>query len=124
MSSSAAQTDQAAGQECGGLMGADALLDLVAAVTSSELILPSISDLTAADSLHVRLCALLAQHENVAVNAGAAERLSTACLQILVAAALAARARGIGFVIRAPSSVFRAAVADLGLSTVLPMEIL
>jgi anti-anti-sigma regulatory factor len=82
--------------------------------------LPPVLDLACAEDLHQKLQEACAQDGPVTLNGAAVERVSTACLQLLVAAAISARARGLAFALHAPSPVLRAAVEDLGLAPFLP----
>jgi anti-anti-sigma regulatory factor len=56
------------------------------------------------------------QNQNMSLDGSGVERVSTACLQVLVAACRAVRARGKMFRIDAPSPLLRAALTDLGLA--------
>jgi chemotaxis protein CheX len=77
-------------------------------------LLPQILDLTQAKSLRDSLAAQLAGHA-VVLDAGAVERMSTPCAQVLLAAARAAGSADASFRIINASAVFRTALADLGL---------
>lgn len=59
------------------------------------------------------------QGRPLCVDAGAVDALSTADVQILLAAAMAARARALEFRVVAPSTPFVAAFDDLGLREIL-----
>jgi chemotaxis protein CheX len=76
--------------------------------------LPQILDLTQAQSLQQSLMALLAGGA-VVLDASAVERMSTPCMQVLLAAGRVAEAANSPFQIVNASDVFLAAVADLGL---------
>jgi anti-anti-sigma regulatory factor len=76
--------------------------------------LPQILDLTEAKPLRERLAAL-AGDPSPAVDAGAVQRLSTPCAQVLLATGRAVASAGASFRIVNASAVFRAALADLGL---------
>ena len=65
------------------------------------------------------LRATLAEHGALLLDGSAVEYVSTACAQILVAAALAARAGGHAFTLAAPSIVLQHALHDLGLGAML-----
>ena len=78
-------------------------------------------DLTAAEPLRA------AAQEGLGLGAAAfdgsaVERVSTPCLQVLAATALAARERGIGFRLVNPSVVLAEAIEDLGLSAAMRGE--
>jgi anti-anti-sigma regulatory factor len=78
--------------------------------------LPQVLDLTAARSLRDDMTALL-QSGTIVLDAGAVERLSTPCAQVLLAAGLAAEAANSRFWIVNASDCFQTAVADLGLQS-------
>ena len=86
---------------------------------SPKLILPQTLDLTRADALHSAVQAALAQDGDVCLDGSDVAHISTACLQVLVATAAAARGQGRGFVLDAPSDVLRGAARDLGLADIL-----
>ncbi len=77
-------------------------------------ILPEALDLLLASSLRDDMMQLL-QGDVLVLDAGAVERMSTPCAQVLLAAGRAADAAGARFQIINPSDVFRTALADLGL---------
>lgn len=83
-------------------------------LSPSPSILPSVLDLTGAQSLRDTLVALLG-NGSVLLDASAVERMSTPCAQVLLAAARAADLAGSSFQLVSASDVFRAALADLGL---------
>lgn len=78
--------------------------------------LPATLDLTAARDLRERLTAMLSGN-GVVLDMSAVERLSTPCIQVLLAAGRGAEAAKVSFQIVDASDAFRAAVADLGLET-------
>jgi anti-anti-sigma regulatory factor len=78
--------------------------------------LPEMLDLAQAESLHNSMLNL-SQQRDVLLDASAVERMSTPCLQILLAAGRSAQAVQKSFKIINASDVFRAAIADLGLQT-------
>jgi len=89
--------------------------DADAAHAASEVFgLPDVLDLTQAQGLRDGLAALMADGSLV-LDAGAVERMSTPCIQVLLAAARTADAAHIRFSITNPSPAFRTALADLGL---------
>lgn len=77
---------------------------------------PATLDLTAARDLRERLTTMLAG-SGVALDMSAVERMSTPCMQVLLAAGRSADAAKVSFQIVDASDAFRAAVADLGLET-------
>ncbi len=87
------------------------------------LALPPMLDLTRADALHGELRDRIAQDAAVRIDASAVELASTACMQLLVAAAVAARARGRTFEILAPSRMLSDAARDLGLAACLGLAV-
>ncbi|WP_431204584.1 STAS domain-containing protein [Bradyrhizobium betae] len=78
--------------------------------------LPSQLDLTAARQLQDDIRSRLASGA-VVLDAGAVDRLSTPCVQILLAAGLAAASADVSFRIANASEVFTTAVVELGLET-------
>ena len=76
--------------------------------------LPQTLDLTAAQSLQQSLLTSLGGGA-VILDASAVERMSTPCVQVLLAAGRAADLAGSPLQIIEASDVFRAALADLGL---------
>jgi anti-anti-sigma regulatory factor len=73
-------------------------------------------DLTQASALRDQMILLL-QKGAVVLDARAVERMSTPCLQVLLAAGFAAAAANTSFQIVNASDSFKAAVADLGLQS-------
>ncbi|WP_439598646.1 STAS domain-containing protein [Falsiroseomonas sp.] len=89
---------------------------------SPSLVLPASLDLTQAEPLCQALRERL-QDSALCLEGSAVERVSTPCLQLLAAAHASARARGIPFRLHGASAVLVAAIADLGLSTAIPLEV-
>ncbi len=84
------------------------------------LILPSISDLTYAADLKGHLQAAVAMGEGLEVDAGEVQRISTPCVQVLVAGARAfAEAGGPGLHFSRVSTAFSDTVTGLALCKVL-----
>jgi anti-anti-sigma regulatory factor len=81
--------------------------------------LPPVLDSGGAEGLRRGLQESLARSGGVAVQGGDVERVSTACLQVLVAAARTARSRGQTFRLEAASSCLHTALEELGLSAVI-----
>jgi chemotaxis protein CheX len=86
------------------------------------LLLPPVLDLTRAESLHGDLQAWMARDAAVRVDGRAVERVSTACLQVMAAAAVTAHAHGRSFKMLTPSETLLNALRDLGLSNLLMPE--
>ncbi len=62
---------------------------------------------------------LLVQEKPLCLDGSQVQRVSTACLQVLVAACQSARAHQVPYVLDAPSTALSAAMQDLGLSPVM-----
>ena len=77
--------------------------------------LPASIGLAELDALHVALTSRIASDVAVIVDASDVDRASTPCIQLLVAAAAAARASGLAFEIANVPAKFHGAIADLGL---------
>lgn len=83
-------------------------------VTSpDELALPVILDITLAQELRGHLLERLGAGA-VIMDASAVDRVSTPCIQVLLAAGRSAAESGTPFRIAGPSEAFAAALADLG----------
>jgi chemotaxis protein CheX len=78
--------------------------------------LPATLDLTAARDVRERLVAMLSG-SGVVLDMSSVDRMSTPCMQVLLAAGRSADAAKVPFQIVDASDAFRAAVADLGLET-------
>lgn len=87
-----------------------------AATGDGRFSVPATLDLTAARDLRERLIAMLSGNA-VVLDMSAVERMSTPCMQVLLAAGRSADAAKVSFQIVDASDAFRAAVADLGLET-------
>jgi anti-anti-sigma regulatory factor len=83
--------------------------------------LPAILDLAAADALCRDLRDAM-DLGDVEVDARAVERISTPCIQLLLAAARSAAERGAALRIVAPSAPLSTAIVELGLGGVLSLE--
>ena len=81
--------------------------------------LPASLDLTGAEPLHHALKDLLIEGA-IHLDGAAVERVSTPALQVLAAAARAARGRNIPFTLSDASGVLSNAIADLGLDSLIP----
>jgi chemotaxis protein CheX len=77
-------------------------------------VLPQMLDLVQANHLRDDMIGL-ADRDIILLDAEAVERMSTPCVQILLAAARGAQAARKPFKIRNASETFRTAIADLGL---------
>jgi anti-anti-sigma regulatory factor len=84
--------------------------------------LPPSLGLTAADALHGALQHRVAHGAPLVIDGSDVELVSTACLQLLVAAAARAQAIGAEFRLIAPSAVLAQAVRDLALADSLGVE--
>ena len=82
---------------------------------SRYLELPQCLDLRSAVQLKAVLSEALAIGAPLTVDASSVERLSTACVQILIAFAKAAREAGQGLIFQRPSNAFVGVFASLGL---------
>lgn len=78
--------------------------------------LPQVLDLSLAQALRDRVAEGL-RAGALTVDAGAVERVSTPCLQVLLAAGRAAEQAGTSYSIVNASDAFGSALADLGLRT-------
>lgn len=83
---------------------------------ASSVILASVMDLTTAEPLCQTLLERLATADLIVVQAAGVERISTAVIQVLLAAAVDARTRGIEFRLETPSEPLACALKDLGLA--------
>jgi anti-anti-sigma regulatory factor len=79
--------------------------------------LPALLDLTAAEPLHRALQDRARSNEPLVVVGEAVERVSTAVVQVLLAAAVDVRLRGNSFQLRDPSPVLASALVDLGVAS-------
>jgi chemotaxis protein CheX len=82
-------------------------------------VLPSSLELAAAESLRRKLQDKIRGARPIVLVGSAVERVSTPCLQVLVAASKTAAEHGLSFVLREPSKVLLDALADLGLEQAL-----
>jgi chemotaxis protein CheX len=81
------------------------------------LVLPATLDLTAAEPLHRALLDRARTGDSLVVIGAAVERVSTAVIQVLLAAAAEAHSRGNSFLLRDPSPVLTDALVDLGVAS-------
>jgi len=88
--------------------------------THSASDLPASLDRLAAESLCHGLQEQLLAGEPVRLNGSQVERVSTACIQVLLAAARSAAVREVPFAIDAASATLAEALNDLGLAGTLP----
>lgn len=84
--------------------------------------LPAVFDLLFAAPLRDMLVFDIGAGRPVRLDGSAVERVATVCLQILVAAAQAARRTGVEFRLERPSAALAEAIADLGLTKELMAE--
>jgi chemotaxis protein CheX len=85
-------------------------------------VLPPSLELAQAEPLHAALSGLIAREGPLCIEGGGVERVSTACVQVLAAAAIAARGSRRPFELASPSSILSNAVRDLGLQGVFGLE--
>ncbi len=105
------------------LTGPDSEATLAASEpVDSALRLPSSLDLTRADALQGDLLARTGRAAPLVIDGRAVERVSTPCLQLLVAAAAGARAHGLAFELMAASDVLDGAARELGLAAALGLK--
>ena len=78
------------------------------------ILLSSTLDLLAAGPLHTQLCEALNDNRALELDGSKVDRVSTACLQLLVSAATTARRSGGSLVVKEPSPVLYQALLDLG----------
>lgn len=78
--------------------------------------LPQMLDLTEAQGLRDRMKVLLGKG-TIVLDASAVDRMSTPCVQVLLATARAANSAGTAFKVVNASDAFQAALADLGLQS-------
>jgi chemotaxis protein CheX len=90
---------------------------MVTTVDDEVFTLPAMLDLTAAEPLHRALLDRVRAGEPLIVAGSAVERVSTAAIQVLIAAAAETRSRGNSFVLRDASPVLTAAMVDLGVAS-------
>ena len=86
---------------------------------SRKLALPASVGLAEIDALHSALIAHIASEAALIIDASEVDRASTPCIQLLVAAATAARANGLDYRIDDVPDKFLRAISDLGLCDVL-----
>jgi chemotaxis protein CheX len=79
--------------------------------------LPAVRDLTAAEPLHRALLDRVRAGDPLVVAGAAVERVSTAVIQVLLAAATEARSRGSSFLLRDASPVLTDALVKLGVAS-------
>lgn len=97
-------------------------LSNAASAAVATLFLPATLDLTGADALLGRLQDGFTRDDALLIDGSAVEQVSSACMQVLVAARVHAGARGTPFRIAAMSPVLRDAARDLGLLGALGVE--
>lgn len=90
---------------------------------SDSVTLPAVADLTEAGPLKQRLEQALASGVGLTVDASAVQRISSPCLQVLVAGVCSfAKAGGAALAIRNPSEAFRETASVLGLMNALELS--
>jgi chemotaxis protein CheX len=85
---------------------------------SNTIVLPELLDLTAAEPLQRTLLDRMQNGDPPIVIGAAVERVSTAAVQVLLAAAADAGSRGAALQLRDPSAALTDAFADLGVGAV------
>lgn len=90
---------------------------------SDSVTLPAVADLTEAGPLKQRLEQALASGTGLSVDASAVQRISSPCLQVLVAGVASfAKAGGAALAIIDPSEAFRETASVLGLMNALELS--
>ena len=90
------------------------MLDPASNEDEATITLQAVLDLTAAEPLHRTLLDHARTGDPLIISGAAVERVSTAVIQVLLAAAADGRSRGVAFHLRDPSPVLLNALADLG----------
>ena len=93
------------------------MLDVDSNENDGMITLPESLDLVSAEPLHRTLLDRLRAGDPLILGGAAVERVSTAVIQVLLAAAAEGSARGIPFQLRDPSPVLSEALADLGVAS-------
>lgn len=97
-------------------------MDERGAQMSEQVILPAVADLMQAGPLKEQLLQSLNAGTSVTIDASCVQRLSSPCLQVLVAGKQSfAKAGGASLVIANPSDAFRETVSVLGLMDALEL---
>ena len=81
---------------------------------TASIALPEVLDLSTAASLKTALAAALEDRRPITLDAGQVSRLSTPCLQVLIAAERAMKAADVPFTLVNPSDAFVDTFNDLG----------
>lgn len=81
-------------------------------------------DLRAAQSLKAALLRAVAKQRHLTLDASMVERLSSACVQLLLATGVALKAAGLSLTLQNPSETFTDSFNDLGLQPVLEQWIM
>ncbi len=81
--------------------------------------LPAVLDMKASRQLKTALKSFLDSPRRLVVDGGDVERMSTACIQVLVAFFAAAQRQSMPAMLAQPSRVFSKAIEDLGLSGIM-----
>jgi len=93
------------------------MADTVVEEDGGVLALPAMLDLTAAEPLQRRLLNRVRSGDPLVVAGAAVERVSTAVVQVLLAALADSRSRDVAFHLRDPSPSLADALADLGVAS-------
>ncbi len=92
--------------------------EIISGESGRRLVLASVLDILVAAELREYLRESVIVGGRLEIDAGAVERMSTPCIQVLVAATRALAEKGIEFVILRPTEAFMGALFELGLFTV------
>lgn len=87
-----------------------------AIVAAQNIILSEILDISAGEALKADFTSAFAKRKPVSIDASKVRKLSTPCVQILVAASIEADRMGLSFSVTDPASVFSESFQSLGLS--------
>lgn len=93
--------------------------DLNTTDDGAEIELASVMDMRAAEPLKTTMLEALAAQRPLSIKADAVDRMSTPCIQVLIAAATAMQRTEMPFKLTGPSDAFIDAFNDLGLFPVL-----
>jgi chemotaxis protein CheX len=92
--------------------------EIITGESGRRLILAPVLDLLMAASLRDLLRESVIVGGRLEIDAGAVERMSTPCIQVLIAAGRAFAEKGIEFVILRPTEAFMGALFELGLFSI------
>ena len=92
--------------------------EIISSESGRRLVLAPVLDILVAAELREYLRESVIVGGRLEIDAGAVERMSTPCIQVLVAATQALAEKSIEFVILRPTEAFMGALFELGLFTV------